>query len=275
MGSKQISPKDGMQMVFIPSGNFRMGSNAGPDFEKPEHTVWLDAFWMDRTEVSNQQFERFVKESAYQTDAELAGWSYVFDLSSGKWSKMTGASWRHPQGPASNLVGLEQHPAVYMSWNDSSAYCTWAGRRLPSEAEWEKAARGTDGRLYPWGNQKPDKNLLNFADKNIPLDWADQNMDEGYTFTSPVGHYPEGASPYGVLDMAGNVWEWVNDWFDPAYYQTQTVWRNPAGPPARVGRVLRGGSWDDSAGVTRSSFRLGYYPMDAYAFYGFRCALSQ
>ncbi len=275
VGSKQISAKDGMVMGFVPEGNFQMGSNDGPDYEKPSHTVWLDAFWIDQIEVTNAQFEKFVNESNYETDAETADWSYVFDVSSGKWPKVAGANWRHPQGPTSNLDGLENHPVAYMSWNDADAYCRWAGRRLPSEAEWEKAARGTDHRLYPWGNQKPGKNLLNFADKAIPLGWSDKATDDDYPFTSPVGHYPEGASPYGALDMAGNVWEWVNDWFDPNYYLSQTTWRNPTGPSARAGKVLRGGSWYDSGNVSRSSFRLAYFPMDWYAYYGFRCAVSQ
>jgi formylglycine-generating enzyme required for sulfatase activity len=274
-GSKQISPKDGMWMVFVPHGNFRMGSDNDTDYEKPMHTVWLDSFWIDRTEVTNVQFEKFVDESNYQTDAEQAGWSYVYDMASTRWVKESGVNWRHPRGPASNLDGLENHPVTYMSWNDALAYCSWAGRRLPSEAEWEKTARGTDGRIYPWGNQAPGGNLLNFADKSITVSWADKNIDDGYSFTSPVGNYPQGASPYGALDMAGNVWEWVNDWYDPNYYQQQVAWSNPAGPSARSGRVLRGGSWDDSAIVVRSSHRLGYYPMDWYAFYGFRCAASQ
>jgi formylglycine-generating enzyme required for sulfatase activity len=274
VGSQQISLIDGMAMVYVPEGDFQMGSNDGPDTEKPKHTVWVNAFWIDQTEVNNSQFETFIKESRYKTDAEIAEWSYVLELSTGKWLKVSGANWKHPAGPTSNLSGLEKHPVSYMSWNDASAYCAWAGRRLPSEAEWEKAARSNDGRVYPWGNQPPGNNLLNFADTNVSLQWADKSSDDGYVFTSPVGHYPEGASPYGALDMAGNVWEWVNDWYDPEYYLSQTVWRNPTGPSTRSGRVLRGGSWYDSGGVTRASFRLGYYPMDGYAYYGFRCAVS-
>jgi formylglycine-generating enzyme required for sulfatase activity len=274
-GSKQISAKDGMAQVFIPEGYFQMGSEDGPDYEQPIHAVWLDAFWMDRTEVTNFQFAEFVDASGYETDAELAGWSYVFDMASDQWPKVAGADWRHPRGPAGNLDGLGDHPAAYISWTDASAYCRWAGRRLPSEAEWEKAARGTDRRLFPWGDQKPGARLLNFADRNISVGWADPDSDDGYAFTAPVGRYPEGASPYGVLDMAGNVWEWVNDWFDQEYYLSQTVWSNPAGPSVRQGRVLRGGSWYDSGNVTRSSFRLGYYPTYWYAYYGFRCAVSQ
>jgi eukaryotic-like serine/threonine-protein kinase len=273
IGSKQISAPDDMAMVYVPEGNFLMGSNEGPDSEKPTHTVWLNAFWIDQTEVTNLQFIKFVGESNYTTDAEIANWSYLFEMSSEKWVKVAGVNWRHPYGPTSALDKLENHPVSYMSWNDASAYCKWAGRRLPSEAEWEKAARGTDSRFYPWGDSKPSKYLLNYADKNLSVGWADINSDDGYSFTSPVGHYPEGASPYGALDMSGNVWEWVNDWYDPNYYLSQTIWSNPTGPITKSGRVLRGGSWYDTGTVTRSSFRLGYYPMDWYAYYGFRCAV--
>jgi formylglycine-generating enzyme required for sulfatase activity len=273
--ARRISPKDGMSMVRIPQGSFQMGSDTASDAEKPLHTVQLDTYWIDQTEVTNAQFEEFVWESKYETDAEGAGWSYLYDISSARWRKTDGVNWQHPQGTSSNLEGLENHPVTHISWNDASAYCRWAGRRLPSEAEWEKAARGADSRLYPWGNQKPDHDLLNFADKNISLGWADKKIDDGYAFTSPVGNYPKGASPYGVMDMAGNVWEWVNDWYDPDYYQEPLVWANPVGPGATSGRVLRGGSWADSASVARSSFRLAYFPMDWYAYYGFRCAVSQ
>jgi formylglycine-generating enzyme required for sulfatase activity len=275
IGSKQISKRDNMVMVFVPEGNFIMGSNNGPDYEKPEHAVWLDAFWIDQNEINNSQYINFVNESNYKTDAEIAHWSYMLEMASGKWIKVTGVNWKHPYGPKSDLIGLENHPVSYMSWNDAYAYCKWAGRRLPSEAEWEKAARGTDNRIYPWGNQSPNGDLLNFADKNISIGWANKLIDDGYSYSSPVGQYPEGASPYGALDMAGNVWEWVNDWYDPDYYLSQSIWRNPIGPSTQSGRVLRGGSWYDSAIVTRSTFRLGYYPMDGYAYYGFRCAVSQ
>jgi formylglycine-generating enzyme required for sulfatase activity len=273
-GSRRLSAKDGAWMVFVPEGRFWMGSDAGPEYEQPSHSVWVDAFWMDRTEVTNAQYAAFVRETGFTTDAESAGWSYVYDPDSGKWIRMNGADWRHPGGPATGVEALAEYPAAYMSWNDAQAYCRWAGRRLPTEAEWEKAARGTDGRTYPWGNRPPDGALLNFADRNINLDWADPQADDGYAFSSPVGSYPDGASPYGALDLAGNVWEWVQDWFDFHYYRERTDWINPTGPSARAGRVLRGGSWADSARVTRATYRLGYYPMDGYAYYGFRCAMS-
>jgi formylglycine-generating enzyme required for sulfatase activity len=271
----QGSTRDGVWMVFVPQGYFTMGSDSGPDDEKPSHAVWLDDYWIDRTEVTNARFGEFIRATGYRTDAETTGWSYVYDMPSTKWVKIYGADWKHPRGPSGDLEGLENHPVTYVSWNDAAAYCAWTGRRLPSEAEWEKAARGTDGRMYPWGNRKPDRDLMNFADKNITLSWADEQIDDGYAFTSPAGNYPQGASPYGAMDMAGNVWEWVNDWYDPDYYQEQAVWSNPAGPSDASGRVLRGGSWADSAGVARTTMRLGYYPMDGYAYYGFRCAVSK
>jgi len=256
-----------------------MGSDSGPDAEKPAHAVWLDSYWIDQTDVTNAQFEEFVGESRYKTDAETAGWSYVYDMQSTRWLKGRGVNWKHPQDPSSDLSGLGNHPVTYMSWNDASAYCQWAGRRLPSEAEWEKAARGTDGRMYPWGNQKPNQTLLNLADKNITTSWADKQSDDGYAFTSPVGNYPLGASPYGAMDMAGNVWDWVNDWYDPNYYRSQVTWSNPTGPATmpstQSGKVLRGGSWADSAAVTRTTIRLAYYPMDWHAYFGFRCASTQ
>ena len=272
--SPMLSSEDGVRMAFVPAGDFPMGYGGGTDYEKPVHTVRVDAFWIDRTEVTNGQFEEFILHSRYQTDAEAMGWSYVFDADVSRWIRTVGANWEHPQGPAGGLFGLADHPVTDVSWNDAVAYCRWAGKRLPSEAEWEKAARGTDGRIYPWGNGEPDGELANFADSNIGLAWAADDVDDGYAFTAPVGSYPNGASPYGVLDMAGNVWEWVNDWYDPRYYERQTVWENPAGPLAPTGKILRGGSFADSAGVLRASFRLAYYPSHWYAYYGFRCAKS-
>ena len=210
--SRKISPKDEMTMVYIPAGQFLMGSRPSDpdawDEEKPQHLVYLDAFWIDLTPISNAMFARFVAETSYQTDAEREGKSFIFDPTENNYSRqwVDGADWQHPYGPNSNLEGLSDHPVVQISWNDAQAYCKWAGRRLASEAEWEKAARGSDGRLYPWGNKKVAGNLLNFADCNLKVPWANQTINDRYQFTSPVGSYPDGASPYGILDMAGNVW---------------------------------------------------------------------
>lgn len=193
--AKQVSDKDGMTLLYVPAGEFTMGNNDGARDEQPIHTVYLDAYWIDQTEVTNAMFKRFVDATRYQTDAEKRGSGVALDLTKKLWSDTQGADWQHPRGPNSNLSGLDDHPVVQVSWNDATAYCQWAGGDLPTEAQWEKAARGTDGRIYPWGNQAPDKTRLN------------DNIEVGDT--TQVGNYPTGVSPYGALDMAGNVWEWV------------------------------------------------------------------
>jgi len=162
---------------------------------------------------------------------------------------------------------------VQVSWNDAKAYCEWAGRRLPTEAEWEKAARGTDGQKYPWGNEDVAGNRVNFCDKNCSWSWADNSIDDGYELTAPVGNYPDGASPYGALDMAGNVWEWTADWYGADYYKDAPE-RNPQGPDTRGSRVLRGGSWSNEARWVRAWYRGRNDPGFRYVNFGVRCARS-
>ena len=248
-----------------------MGSDEDADTENPAHTVTLDAFWIDQTEVTNAMFQVFMQTQDYQTDAEKVGKSYVLDLTSKSWWQMEGANWHHPQGQSSDLTGLSQYPVVQVSWNDANAYCAWAGGRLPSESEWEKAARGTDGRIYPWGDVTPIGILLNFADANLDVSWANKSTDDGYQAIAPVGSYLDGASPYGALDMAGNVWEWVNDWYD-VYPNGDKAASTDFG---RIYRVLRGGSWDYEYTYSRSTFRLRGTPYDSGSNIGFRCARSQ
>ncbi|MBI9044578.1 MAG: SUMF1/EgtB/PvdO family nonheme iron enzyme [Anaerolineaceae bacterium] len=244
IGLTQISPYDGMVLVAVPAGEFEMGSNED-DNEKPIHTVYLDAYWMDQTEVTNAMYEKCVE--------------------AGKCDK--------PGGSAYGDSNSSDHPVVYVDWNAAQDYCEWAGRRLPTEAEWEKAAQGTDGRIYPWGNEF-DGEKLNYCDVNCDYDWADEKFDDGYADTAPVGSFSKGASPYGALDMAGNVWEWVLDWYDSDYYSSSPS-ENPQGPSTGEYRVLRGGSWNYDVRFVRSADRHYWTPSLVDDDVGFRCALSK
>jgi formylglycine-generating enzyme required for sulfatase activity/predicted Ser/Thr protein kinase len=229
-------------MVYVPAGEFIMGSDVGGEDEKPVHTVYLDAFCIDKTEVTNAQYRKCVKSGVCNAPSNI-----IYDY-----------------------ADYAQHPVVDVGWNDADAYCRWAGKRLPTEAEWEKAARGPDGLVYPWGN-KFNGTKLNFADKNTSFDWSDLNWDDGYAGTAPVGSYPDGASPYGALDMAGNVWEWVADWYDSGYYAISPE-NNPKGPASGDTRVYRGGSWRAEKPLVRAAERERNPPTSAFANVGFRCA---
>jgi len=271
-----------MVMVYVPAGEFLMGSadsdtSASSD-EKPQHKVYLDAFWIDQTEVTNEMFAKFVKASGHKTDAEKSGQGWMLDLASKSikkdWHLMPDADWQQPRGRESNLTGLDQHPVVQVSWDDAKAYCKWAGRRLPTEAEWEKAARWIDGRKYPWDNQSIAGNLLNFADRNLNVIEADKSVDDGYEFTAPVGSYPKGASRYGAWDMAGNVFEWVADWYDEASYKPTLV-ENPQKPTSQpTRRVFRGSAWTTESKDVRIAKRSSSQPFYGYVSVGFRCARS-
>ncbi len=219
-----------IEMVYVPPGDFVMGADDGDayDDEKPRHTHPMPkGYFIGRHETTVAQFRRFVEATGYRTDAEKQGSAYVWTGS--EWKDTPGKSWRDP-----SFAQGDDHPVVCVSWNDAKAFCEWAGLRLPSEAEWEKAARGTDGRKYPWGNEGADKDRLNFS-------------DSGLQKTAAVGSYPRGASPYGAQDMAGNVWEWCEDWYDSGAYARYA--RGEVTPPgAGSRRVFRGGSWGDPAG---------------------------
>jgi len=228
-------------MVFVPAGEFKMGcdlaNNGGygcPEVELPLHTVYLDAYYIDRTEVTYGQYDECV-------------------LSGGC------------PGSISNNPDYANRPVVRVNWNQAAAYCAWADKRLPTEAEWEKAARGPDPRSYPWGDASPTCALANFATGSGLYCVGD---------TSDVGSYPDGASPYGALDMAGNVWEWVQDWFDMDYYKN-SPYSNPTGPDSSYGKVIRGGSYGHQGSSLRTAARA-YYLIDyGTRFYGFRCARSK
>jgi eukaryotic-like serine/threonine-protein kinase len=239
-GSTQVSPADGMVQVYVPAGNFILGSSktdtARQINEKTQRTVYLDAYWIDQTDVTNAMYAQCVQAGQCQTPSKTS-------------SQTRSTYYGDPQ--------YDHYPVIFVSWDDAMAYCTWAGRRLPTEAEWEKAARGTDGRPYPWGKQAPDATLANFGQPNT----GD---------TTEVGKFPAGASPYGALDMAGNVWQWVNDWYSDKYSPPA---KNPPGATTGDYRVLRGGSWlNDARGVRATYPYWGTQDLRNANVFGFRCA---
>lgn len=277
-----VSKLDGMTLIYIPAGEFTMGYSeeeiahvTSSNFQFIEHKVLVDEYWMDMTEVTNDMFAKFINETQYVTDAEKRGNGHVA-LPTIYWQRVDDASWKHPRGPDTNLAGLGNHPVVQVSWNDAKAYCDWAGRRLPTDAEWEKAARGTDLRLYPWGNNEPNGELANLPDlkfkEYIKLDFIKTNFDDGYLFTSPVGSYPKGKSPYGILDMAGNVWEWVSDFASEDYVKNPET-NNPKGPASSEAHIIRGASWDVEYGATSVNREMNW-TNESSASLGIRCALS-
>ncbi len=269
-----ISSTIQQDMVLVPAGEFIMGTaegSVGLADEHPERRVYLSGFLIDRFEVTNRAYASFVEATGHRPPAN---------------SKPSVTLW-DKNAP---LPGIEEHPVVNVSWNDAAAYCRWAGKRLPTEAEWEKAARGTDGRRYPWGND------WDIAKANSASYWAGRTIDfqsgaewdafwlkgdgarlskekgiKGEVLTLPVGSFPEGASPYGVLDMAGNAAEWVADWFDPNYYKSAPL-TDPSGPVRGAIKAMRGGSWLKPAVSLRTSDR-DWGVMDSRpSGTGFRCA---
>lgn len=247
-----ISSKDGMETVPVLEGNFMMGNDTGDRDERPSHSVYLDTFWIDKTEVTIEMFSRFVSETGYQTSAEINGYGYI--SVNNQWQKIDRANWL--DSDRDGFSDRTNMPVSQVSWPDAQSYCAWAGRRLPTEAEWEKAARGVDGRIFPWGDTTPDNSLLNF------------NNESG---VSVVGSYPNGASSYGALDMSGNVWEWTADWYAADYYALSPL-ENPKGPTSGAGRVLRGGGWNTSFKNIRITNRDVSEPEYYNNVLGFRCA---
>lgn len=237
IGSTTISEKDGAALVYVPEGEFLMGANYGPSDlygspsfidNQPRHLVTLNAFWIDQTEVTNQQYAICVANGACKQPSSVK-------------SPTRSSYYGNPE--------FDNHPVIYVDWFMANTFCEWAGRRLPTEAEWEKAARGESAFIYPWGNDAPNDTLLNY--------------DSPIRDTTEVGKYPGGKSVYGAYDMAGNVWEWVNDWYGANYYQNSPS-SNPTGPNSGDygGRGLRGGSWYFEDGSLRSIFRFGVIPVD-------------
>lgn len=307
-------------MVWLPGSEYWMGDDeklpdGRPMFpDAPRHLVRVDGFWIDRTEVTNTQFARFVAATGYRTTAErvpkledfpaevqeriksekveLKAGSIVFTPPGREislrdhygWQQyVPGACWKHPLGPASNLDGLENHPVVHISWEDAAAYAKWAGKRLPTEAEWEYAARGgLDRQPYTWGSDPPGKDgkwQANIWQGQFP---NENTKEDGFLRTAPVGSFP--ANRFGLFDMAGNVWEWCNDWYRPDYYSKSPI-RNPQGceekdsfdpvEPGIAKRIQRGGSFlcsDLYCVRYRPGTRGKGEPLSSHSHVGFRCA---
>jgi serine/threonine protein kinase len=254
-GDIWVRVKDNMKMVYVPEGDIWMGSDIGESDERPVHLVHVRGYWIDELEITNSAFERFVLETGYRTDAETAGSGNIWQ--NGRWNSVNGLAWRHPSKPGEGISAIMDHPVVQVSWNDADAYCAWAGGRLPSEAEWEMAAVGTTGWTYPWGNE-----------------FDSTRLNASLGGTQRVGSYPTGRSPCGSYDMAGNVWEWVSDWYDSNYYAVSPS-ANPTGPTTGTYKALRGGAWDPSGGDSRSSDRGSLPPSSQGNTIGFRCAANR
>jgi formylglycine-generating enzyme required for sulfatase activity len=250
--------EEGHVFVYIPEGEFTMGSSFGLDNERPIRKIYLDGYWMAKFPVTVGQFRRFVDDTGYITDAENGMGSWQWSEEERGWIIQKDGNWKNTYFEQGN-----DHPVVSVSWNDGLAYCKWLSGKLGLEfnlataAQFEKGARGIDERRFPWGNDPPDGTRANYADihywnKYGDARQPDKSIDDGFVETSPVGNYPAGASPYGLMDMAGNVWEWNRDVFDPEYYATMPN-RNPTGPPDSgkpdQDRENRGGgSWTDRSG---------------------------
>jgi formylglycine-generating enzyme required for sulfatase activity len=275
--------------VRIPAGDALLGNadmHAYPgDGEGPVHAVRLDAFELAPHAVTNNEFGRFAEATGYRSEAERFGWSFVFGgllpddfpetravAAAPWWRQVEGASWRRPEGPQSTLRGRGDHPVVHVSWSDALAFCAWARARLPTEAEWEYAARGgLEGRVYPWGDElEPGgEHRMNVWQGAFP---TRNTLADGYLGTAPVDAYPPNG--FGLYNMTGNVWEWCADWFDPGAYARDRP-DNPQGPPSGTHRVSRGGSYLCHASYCRRyrvAARNGLTPDSSTGNTGFRCA---
>lgn len=277
-------------MIKLTGSTFLMGTDTEEGFpedgEGPVREVQIDPFWIDKTTVTNTEFAKFIRTTGYKTDAEQYGWSFVFkkflpqklknkDLPSPDdtpwWKGVEGAYWKQPEGPNSSISNRMNHPVVHVSWNDAKAFCKWAGKRLPTEAEWEYAARGgLEQKKFPWGNDlMPEgEHLCNIWQGNFP----DHNTEEdGYAGTAPVDSFKP--NNYGLYNVSGNVWEWSQDWFS-ASYPLLRISNNPQGPGKGEAKVIRGGSYlchKSYCNRYRVAARSGNTPDSSTGNMGFRC----
>ena len=278
-------------MNKLDGGRFLMGTDYPQGFRKdgegPVREVVLDPFYIDVSPVTNEQFGEFVRATGFRTEAERFGWSFVFQghipaeryqelvddtvAQVQWWCKVSGADWRHPEGPDSASGARGEYPAVHVSWNDAHEYCKWAGKRLPTEAEWEYAARGgLEQKLFPWGDDlTPEgRHLCNVWQGDFPsLDTA----EDGYAGPCPVTAFPPNG--FDLYSTTGNVWEWCGDWFDPGHHVVATR-TNPAGPRAGAGKVMKGGSYlchESYCNRYRVAARTSNTPDSATTNIGFRC----
>jgi serine/threonine-protein kinase len=249
---------DGAELVYVPQGEFIMGSDPGELYfwgaETPKHSVLLDAFWIYRTEVTNTMYRACVEVNACPHPTEIFSRTHDDYFPNEK---------------------FDDYPVIYVTHEAALSYCVWAGARLPTEAEWEKAARGTDGRLFPWGNDELQNYHANFCDNGCPNPESQEEMelDDGYRDVAPVGSFPAGSSPYGAWDMSGNVLEWAADWYSQSYYGI-SPYENPTGPESGSKHVIRGGSWWSGRDGLRPAARASKDPDYSSDMVGFRCAID-
>jgi formylglycine-generating enzyme required for sulfatase activity len=278
-------------MVYLEGGVYLMGNGTkhgfSADGEGPVHEVEISPFYIDAATVTNAQFAEFVKDTGYKTEAEKFGWSFVFRLflspweaakvsqvvqGTPWWAPVEGAYWLHPEGPDTNIDDRMDHPALHVSWNDAIAYCKWAGKRLPTEAEWEYAARGgLEQQIYPWGDELTPggEHRCNIWQGTFP---EHNTKRDGYVGTAPAKSFPPNG--YGIYNVSGNVWEWTNDWFGKQYY-SESPRKDPKGPASGTNRVMRGGSYlchKSYCNRYRVAARSSNTPDSSTGNMGFRCA---
>ena len=246
-------PADGSTLVLVPAGTFTMGSDQY-SAEEPIQKIAMDDYYIDKYLVTNTQFQKFVEQTQHQTSAEKDGAGMV--RIGRRWKKVEGANWKMPDG-LTPIEGKENNPVSQVSYNDALAYCQWAQKDLPTEAQWEKAARGPEGNEYPWGSAEPNSTMANF--------------DNIVGTTAPVTEYEKGQSYYGVFDMAGNVYQWTKDWYGTG----PRAEKNPTGPAEGEERVIKGGSFIEGVESLRSPNRDRYEPNYSSFLFGFRCACTE